>query len=208
VSETDQLNFRVRLVCELLKDRNEDKPTGGRPTKEDRRLLIVKDMLEAIERHGVEERGSVEAAFKDVVQRHSTTYRYVRNVYYSPDPKWRRAVLLRASKEHARARRDLEAFLSEKFRRQRRQAREVAKREIKRLLAEHEEQRHRLRLPPLSPEQREAVIDGFRQRVVVPRMTAPCRGPTFRCCKIGCARLMTPWSEREPKLPSIKEAPV
>jgi hypothetical protein len=92
--QTDQLNFRVRLVCELLKDRNEDKPTGGRPTKEDRRLLIVKDMLEAIERHGVEERGSVEAAFKDVVQRHSTTYRYVRNVYYSPDPKWRRAVLL------------------------------------------------------------------------------------------------------------------
>jgi hypothetical protein len=29
-----------------------------------------------------------------------------------------------------------------------------------------------------------------------PAMTAPCRGPTFRCCKIGCARLMMPWSER------------
>ena len=76
--------------------------------------------------------------------------------------------LARASKQHARARRDLEAFLSEKFRRQRRQVREVEKGEIERLLAEHEEQRRRLRLPPLSPEQREAVIEGFRQRVAVP----------------------------------------
>jgi hypothetical protein len=76
--------------------------------------------------------------------------------------------LARATKQHAQARRDLEAFLSQKFRRQHRQAREVAKGEIERLLAEHEEQRRRLRLPPLSPEQREAVIDGFRQRVAVP----------------------------------------
>ena len=59
-------------------------------------------------------------------------------------------------------------LLSQKFRRQRRQARGVVKREVERLLAEHEEQRRRLRFPPLSPEQREAVIDGFRQRVVVP----------------------------------------
>ena len=44
----------------------------------------------------------------------------------------------------------------------------MAKREVERLLAEHEEQRRRLRFPPLSPEQREAVIDGFRKRVVVP----------------------------------------
>jgi hypothetical protein len=36
------------------------------------------------------------------------------------------------------------------------------------MLAEYEKERRRLRLPPLSPEQREAVIDGFRQRVVVP----------------------------------------
>jgi hypothetical protein len=76
--------------------------------------------------------------------------------------------LARATKQHARARRDLEAFLSQKFRRQRRQAREVAKREVGRMLAEHEKERRRFRLPPLSPEQREAVIDGFRQRVVVP----------------------------------------
>ena len=62
----------------------------------------------------------------------------------------------------------LEDFLSEKFRRQRRQAREVVKREIERLLAEHDEERRRLRLPPLSPAQREAVIDGFRQRIAVP----------------------------------------
>jgi hypothetical protein len=76
--------------------------------------------------------------------------------------------LARASKECDRARRDLEAFISEKFRRQRRQGRAVAKGEIERHLAEHEEQRRRFRLPPLSPEQREAVIDGFRQRVGVP----------------------------------------
>jgi hypothetical protein len=76
--------------------------------------------------------------------------------------------LARASKQHARARRDLEAFLSEKFRRQRRQAREIVKREVERLLAEHDEQRRRLRFPPLSPEQREAVIEGFRQRVALP----------------------------------------
>ena len=73
--------------------------------------------------------------------------------------------LARATKQHARARRDLDAFLSLKFRRQRRQARE---REVELLLAEHEEQRRRFRFPPLSPEQREAVIEGFRQRVVVP----------------------------------------
>jgi hypothetical protein len=76
--------------------------------------------------------------------------------------------LARAGKEHARAQRDLKEFLSQKFRRQRRQAREAIKREVERLLAEHEEQRRRFRLPPLSPEQREAVIEGFRQRVVVP----------------------------------------
>jgi hypothetical protein len=76
--------------------------------------------------------------------------------------------LAQATKQQARARRDLEAFLSQKFRRQRGQAREVAKREFQRLLAEHEEQRRRLGFPPLSPEQREAVIDGFRQRVAVP----------------------------------------
>jgi hypothetical protein len=37
-------------------------------------------------------------------------------------------------------------------------------------------------------------------------MTASCRGPTFRYFKIDCARLMMPWRERKPKLPSIKEA--
>jgi hypothetical protein len=75
--------------------------------------------------------------------------------------------LAQASKEHARAQRDLKEFLSQKFRRHRRQARE-----------------------------------GW------PAMTARCRGPTLRCCKIGCARPMMPWSERKPKLPSIKKAPV
>jgi hypothetical protein len=44
----------------------------------------------------------------------------------------------------------------------------VVKREAARLLAEHEEERRQLRFPPLSPEQREAVVEGFRQRVAVP----------------------------------------
>ena len=75
--------------------------------------------------------------------------------------------LARATKQQARARRDLKEFLAQKFRRQRRQAREAAKREVARLLAEHEEQRRSFRLPPLSPQQWEAVIDGFRRRIVV-----------------------------------------
>jgi hypothetical protein len=47
--------------------------------------------------------------------------------------------LARATKQHARTQRDLEAFLSQKFLRQRRQTREIVKREVERLLAEHEE---------------------------------------------------------------------
>jgi hypothetical protein len=42
-------------------------------------------------------------------------------------------------------------------------------REVQRLLAEHEEERSRLRFPPLSPDQRKAVIEGLRRRVAVPR---------------------------------------
>jgi hypothetical protein len=76
--------------------------------------------------------------------------------------------LARATKQHARARRDLKEFLALKFRRQRRHARETVKREVERLLAEHEEERRRFRLPRLSPEERKAVIDGIRRRVVVP----------------------------------------
>ena len=75
--------------------------------------------------------------------------------------------LAQATKQQARSRRDLEAFLSEKFRRQRRQAREGGNARLSGF-AEHEEQRHGLRLRPLSPEQQQAVIEGFRQRVVAP----------------------------------------
>jgi len=75
--------------------------------------------------------------------------------------------LAQATKQHARARRDLKALNSLTRRRQRRQAREVVKREVARLLAEHEEERRQLRFPPLSPEQREAVTEGFRRRVAV-----------------------------------------
>ena len=83
-------------------------------------------------------------------------------------PLERRREPIPLSKEHARARRDLKALNSQTFRRQRRQAREAVKREVARLLAEHEDQRRQFRFPPLSAEQREAVIEGFRQRVAVP----------------------------------------
>jgi hypothetical protein len=117
-----QLNFDVRLFWTLLKDRNKrivrerlhaafpekttdeierilgegslPEPKGGRPTKEDDRLLIAADMLEAIERVGIEKRGSVETALEEVRKTRGTTYRYVRNIYYNPDPNWRRDVLL------------------------------------------------------------------------------------------------------------------
>jgi hypothetical protein len=35
------------------------------------------------------------------------------------------------------------------------------------VVAEHEDERRQLRIPPLSPEERAAVIEGFRQRVTV-----------------------------------------
>jgi hypothetical protein len=76
--------------------------------------------------------------------------------------------LAQASNEYHRARRDLKALNSQTFRRQRRQAREAVKREVARLLAEHEDERRQFRFPPLSPKQRKAVIEGFRQRVAVP----------------------------------------
>ena len=75
---------------------------------------------------------------------------------------------MREPATNTRARRDLKALHSQTFRRQRRQAREAVKREVARLLAEHEDQRRQFRFPPLSAEQREAVIEGFRQRVAVP----------------------------------------
>ena len=96
-----QLNFDVRLFWTLLKDRNKrivrerlhaafpekttdeierilgegslPEPKGGRPTKEDDRLLIAADMLEAIERVGIEKRGSVETALEEVRKTRGTT---------------------------------------------------------------------------------------------------------------------------------------
>ena len=112
--------------------------------------------------------------------------------------------LAQASKQHARARRDLKEFLSQEFRRQRRQAREAVKREVEPLLAEHEDERHRFRLPPLSPEQRKAVIEGFRQRVVVPSNDGSMPWSEIQVVQDRCARLLMPWTERKPKARSIK----
>lgn len=48
---------------------------------------------------------------------------------------------LARAKYHTRPQRDLKVILSQKFRRERRRAREVVKRDVERLLAEHEEER-------------------------------------------------------------------
>jgi hypothetical protein len=56
--------------------------------------------------------------------------------------------LARATKQHARAQRDLKEFLSQTFRRQRRQARQMVKGEVGRLLAEYEEEHRRFRADP------------------------------------------------------------
>jgi hypothetical protein len=98
--ELARLDPRVGLFRNLYMGRYGDrllKLKGGRPAKEHNRFLIAMHMLEAIERRGVEERGSVEAALRDVASLHGTTYRYVRNIYYEfydGDPAWRRDVLL------------------------------------------------------------------------------------------------------------------
>jgi hypothetical protein len=56
---------------------------------------------------------------------------------------------------------------SAEFRRKRREAQKEAKREVQRLLGEHEEQRRELRLPPLSGEALDRVMQAFRQRAAV-----------------------------------------
>ena len=97
-----RLDHRVRLFCKLQMDRHGGhlpKAKGGAPTKEHDRILIAMHVLEAIERRGVEERGSVGAALQEVVERHHRTYRHVRNIYYAPDPDWRRTVLLSLAME-------------------------------------------------------------------------------------------------------------
>jgi hypothetical protein len=54
---------------------------------------------------------------------------------------------------------------SAEYRRRCREARQEAKREVQRLLEEHQKERREFRLPPLLGEKLEAVIQGFRQRV-------------------------------------------
>jgi hypothetical protein len=56
---------------------------------------------------------------------------------------------------------------SAQFRRKRREAQKEAKREVERLLDEHEEQRRAFAMPPLSGEALDRVIEGFRLRAAV-----------------------------------------
>ena len=56
---------------------------------------------------------------------------------------------------------------SAEYRRKRREAQQEAKREVQRLLEEHQEQRRAFRMPPLSGDALDRVIQGFRQRAAV-----------------------------------------
>jgi hypothetical protein len=62
---------------------------------------------------------------------------------------------------------------SPEYRRKRREARLEAKREVQRLLEDHQEQRRAIGMPPLSGEALDGVIQGFRKRVAI---TVPCDG--------------------------------
>jgi hypothetical protein len=101
--ELDRIDPRVWLFCKAQMDRlggHLPQAKGGAPRKENDRFLIAMDMLKTIERRGVEGRGSVEAALQEVAQRHHRAERYVRNIYYDPDPCWRREVLLELAMRH------------------------------------------------------------------------------------------------------------
>jgi hypothetical protein len=97
--QLDQLEPRVRLFCEQLKERHGGelpKPKGGRPSSEHRSVLIAVHTQEAIERLG-DGWGSKERAFREIVERDGVSYYHVKAVYQrafgrTRDPDFRQAV--------------------------------------------------------------------------------------------------------------------
>ena len=100
--QLDRLDPRVRLVCDLLKDRGcLLKPTGGRPTADYRAILIAADVKEAIDRHSGTW-GSKEPAYREVAERDRASYDHVKDLYlrafsHNHDREFRRAVDLELS---------------------------------------------------------------------------------------------------------------
>jgi hypothetical protein len=92
--QISQLNFRVRLFCKRLMERNHGRlpdPKGGRPTDEHRRLLIAVHVREAISSRGGK-RGAVKQALDQVAEDDGVSYEYVREIHYDRDPEWQRGV--------------------------------------------------------------------------------------------------------------------
>lgn len=90
----DELDFCVHMFCEELKKRNQGqlpKAKGGRPTAEQRRLLIAVHLEEAIERRG-KLRGSVKAALEEVAASDGVSYDHVSDIYKDRGPEFRRTV--------------------------------------------------------------------------------------------------------------------
>jgi hypothetical protein len=89
------LDIRIRHSCEQLADQNGGQlPRAlntGRPADEHRRLLIAVHVRESIEARGGK-RGSVIAALDEVAKRHALSFDQVRDIYYDPNPEWRRTV--------------------------------------------------------------------------------------------------------------------
>jgi hypothetical protein len=89
------LDFRVRFFCEQWIAENDGRLPSplntGRPADEHHRLLIAVHVKEAIEARGGK-RGSVEAALREVAERHRLSYDQVRDIHYDRDPEWRHVV--------------------------------------------------------------------------------------------------------------------
>jgi hypothetical protein len=88
----EELPMDVRDICERLKSENGGvlpRPRGGRPQDEEHHLLIFMQVQEAIELHGSEQRGIVEALHA-VAAKVGRSYEVVRTIYYERrnDPEW------------------------------------------------------------------------------------------------------------------------
>jgi hypothetical protein len=94
----DQLDYRVRVHCEQLRERNGGKlPTrkGGRPFNEHQRLLIAVAVREAISAQ-TSKRKNVARAIRDVFERYRARFNIsietIRDLHYDRDPEWQRTV--------------------------------------------------------------------------------------------------------------------
>jgi hypothetical protein len=107
--ELEQLDFSVRMFCENLKRRNDDRlPSvrGGRPPEEHRRLLVAVRVREAIEILGEDKRGSVAKALRAVARLEKCTSEAVRKIHEDRDPDWKLAVKVELAARREKMHRD------------------------------------------------------------------------------------------------------